>query len=115
MEKIYINILLGESMQTNKTNNIIFLRNIESNFIEEAIVILKDGIEINNEESEKKEDMNKKINILKEAEFIINHKINQENYKYEKNKSNKLEKKIKKLKIINIITIIICMLAIIVR
>lgn len=104
-------------MQTNKTNNIIFLRNVDSNFIEEAIVILKDGIKINNEyiNNLESKNINKEIDILKEAEFIINHKIKQANYNYEMFKVNKLERKIKKLKIISTILAIIGFLAIIVR
>lgn len=104
-------------MQTNKTNNIIFLKNMESNFIEEAIVILKDGIKINDEDINNLENKktNKNINILKEAEFIVNSKIEYANYKYEKFKTDKLEKKIKQLKIISTISTIIGFLAIIVR
>lgn len=40
-------------MQTNKTNNIIFLKDVESNIIDEAIVILKDNIKLNDLKEEK--------------------------------------------------------------
>ncbi len=97
-------------MQKNKTNNIVFLKNIESNIIEEAIVILRKNIKLENIENS---DMNKNIDILKEAEIIINQRISSENYKFEKYKFNKLENKFKKIKIINIILIIVLVLLII--
>lgn len=90
-------------MQKNKTNNIIFLKNVESNIIEEAIVILRKNIKLENFENT--ED-NKNINILKEAESIINQRIDNNQMKFDKYRINKLEIKIKRLKIINIVLII---------
>ena len=90
-------------MQKNKTNNIIFLKNVESNIIEEAIVILRKNIKLENFENT--ED-NKNINILKEAESIINQRIDTNQMKFDKYRINKLEIKIKRLKIINIELII---------
>lgn len=95
-------------MQVNKTNNIVFLKNVESNLIEEAVVILKNGVTLNNnlkEKTNKKEEKN--INILKEAELIVNQKIRENDIKFEKYKVNKLEKKIKILKFINSILILL--------
>ncbi len=95
-------------MQVNKTNNIVFLKNVESNLIEEAVVILKNGVTLNNnlkEKTNKKEEKN--INILKEAELIVNQKIKENDIKFEKYKVNKLEKKIKILKFINSILILL--------
>ena len=95
-------------MQVNKTNNIVFLKNVESNLIEEAVVILKNGVTLNNnlkEQTNKKEEKN--INILKEAELIVNQKIKENDIKFEKYKVNKLEKKIKILKFINSILILL--------
>ena len=51
-------------MQVNKTNNIVFLKNVESNLIEEAVVILKNGVTLNNnlkEKTNKKEEKNIKM------------------------------------------------------
>ncbi len=93
-------------MQTNKTNNIIFLKDVESNIIDEAIVILKDNIKLNDLKEEKNNIINKDINILKEAEIFINQKINMENIKLEKYKTSKMQKKIKKLKILNIVLLL---------
>ena len=95
-------------MQVNKTNNIVFLKNVESNLIEEAVVILKNGVTLNNnlkEKTNKKEEKN--INILKEAELIVNQKIKENDIKFEKYKVNKLEKKKKILKFINSILILL--------
>ena len=95
-------------MQVNKTNNIVFLKNVESNLIEEAVVILKNGVTLNNnlkEKTNKKEEKN--INILKEAELIVNQKIKENDIKFQKYKVNKLEKKIKILKFINSILILL--------
>ena len=95
-------------MQVNKTNNIVFLKNVESNLIEEAVVILKNGVTLNNnlkEKTNKKEEKN--INILKEAELIVNQKIKENDIKFEKYKMNKLKKKIKILKFINSILILL--------
>ena len=52
-------------MQTNKANNVIFLKNTESNIIEEAFLILKENVKINDFKDNKE---NKKIDVLKEAE-----------------------------------------------
>lgn len=93
-------------MQVNKTNDVIFLKNVESNIIDEAIVILKENVKtnkvkVNEEKSEKNE-----INILKEAEVIVNHKLKEQNIKFEQYKVEKLEKKNKILKIINVLLIV---------
>ena len=102
-------------MQKNKTNDVIFLKNLESNLIEEAIVILKKNIKLDSIENDTNEKKLTSSNILKEAEMLINQKINQSDIKYEKFKVNKLENKIKRLRIINIVAVIIGILAIIVR
>jgi len=99
-------------MQINKTNNVIFLREFESNVISEAFVVLKENIKITNLKNDISS-KNENINILKEAEFLINQRLNQNNLEYEKFKLNKLEQKVKILKVINIITIITLMTVII--
>ncbi len=97
-------------MQTNKANNVIFLKNTESNIIEEAFLILKENVKINDFKDNKE---NKKIDVLKEAESLINEKIKESNLKFEKFKIEKLEKKIKILKISNIIFVIAVIISII--
>lgn len=96
-------------MQINKTNNIIFLKNVESNIIEEAFVILKDNIKITENKyisNDFKFETDTSLNILKEAELIINQEIIKKDNEFEVFKINKLEKKLKLLKIINILLVI---------
>ena len=104
-------------MQVNKTDNVIFLKDLESNIIQEAFVILKDNIKF--EKCEKEENFSKnegkKINILKEAEILINQEISNNNLKYEKYKISKLERKIKILKILNIMFVIAFISCIIIK
>ncbi|MBR3614006.1 MAG: hypothetical protein IKL55_02380 [Clostridia bacterium] len=104
-------------MQINKTENVIFLKNVESNIIQEAFVILKDNIKL--EKSNSKDNIlekdNKEINILKEAEELINQEISSNNIKYNKYKILKLEKKLKVMKFINIISIVGLILYIIIK
>ncbi len=91
-------------MQLNKLNNIIFLKDVESNVIEEAFIVLKEGVKMHQLKNEKSE--NKNINIFKEAELIVNEKLNKSNIEYEKFKIKELEKKIKVSKTINIMLVV---------
>lgn len=95
-------------MQVNKTDNVIFLKDVESNLIQEAFVILKDNIKF--EKSEKNECFFKKdikqINILKEAEALINQEFDKNNLKFEKYKISKLQRKIRILRLFNIFLVI---------
>ena len=93
-------------MQINKTNNVIFLKEFESNIISEAFVVLKEEINFTNLSPIKTKKSISKMDILKEAEFLITQKIKQNKIEYERFKINKLERKMKILKIINIISII---------
>lgn len=103
-------------MQTNNIKNIVVLKNLPSNIVEEAIIILKSNkyakklqmIEKNNnKELEQKEESSKEY-IVKEAEDILSGYIN----KIEKNKfierpSKSLKEKYKKLKKYSIIITIL--------
>ena len=93
-------------MQLNKLNNIIFLKDAQSNIIEEAFIVLKEGVKINQLKNEKDKTKDESINILKEAELIINEKLDKLNIEYEKFKIKELEKKIKISKVMNIILVI---------
>ena len=104
-------------METNNMKNIIVLKNLPSNLIEEAIVILK-----NNKESKKLEYIEKNINktknnkrctkeyMIKEAENVVSSYIS----KIEENKKYKpifnIEKKYRLLRIYSIIASIILIL-----
>lgn len=101
-------------MQISKTNNVIFLKNVESNIIDEAFVILKDNVKVSETEEEIVTSNMEEVNVLNEAELLINQKINQNNLEYDKFRIKRLEKKTKILKVMNIITIvafIICVIA----
>ena len=94
-------------MQINKLNNIVFLKDLESNIIEEAFVVLKEKVKINNIKENCKLKEKNEVNILKEAEILINSKLDENNIEFEKFKLKTLEKKYKKIKIINILLLIL--------
>ena len=90
-------------MQISKTNNVIFLKDVESNIIKEAFIVLKDNVRFENQQQESRiENTNRTIEILKEAELLINEEINKRNLYYEKYKLLKLQKKLKLQKLLNI-------------
>ena len=91
-------------MQINTTENVIFKKDVESNIIEEAFIILKENVKFKS--FRKDGDMNN-INVLKEAESLINQELHFNKLQFEKFKIEKLNKKIKLLKITNLINIII--------
>ena len=91
-------------MPINTTENVIFLKDVESNIIEEAFIILKENVKLKS--FRKDGDMNN-INVLKEAESLINQELHFNKLQFEKFKIEKLNKKIKLLKITNLINIII--------
>lgn len=91
-------------MQINTTENVIFLKDVESNIIEEAFIILKENVKLKS--FRRDGDMNN-INVLKEAESLINQELHFNKLQFEKFKIEKLNKKIKLLKITNLINIII--------
>ncbi len=98
-------------MQLNKLNNIIFIKNTESNIIDEAFIILKNNVKIN-EFSFNNVDTFRldQIDIQKEAENIINKEIQEKNIEYEKFKLKKLVDKNRRLKLFNILTIIVAVI-----
>lgn len=91
-------------MQKNKVNNIIVLKEMASNFVEEAIVVLKPNIEFKNEDKKTKSkelsetEKNKNKSIIKEAEFIIENSLNKLHEESNKNEKRKIEEKYKKIK-----------------
>lgn len=94
-------------MQINKLNNIVFLKDLESNIIEEAFVVLKEKVKINDIKENCKLKEKNEVNILKEAEILINSKLDENNIEFEKFKLKTLEKKYKRIKIINILLLIL--------
>ncbi len=98
-------------MESNQLKNMIVLKNLQSNIIDEAFIILKNNKKIKlKERIEKKEDgerekEKKEEYIVKEAEMVINSFMSGiEREKQIKNNAMKLlEKKCKRLKIVSII------------
>ena len=87
----------------NKTNSVIFLKDIESNIIEEAVIVLKENVNINKLNNEN--EFNK--GILNEAELIINERVKENDLEFQKYKITKLTKRIRILLITNILLIIL--------
>ena len=90
-------------MQKNKLNNVIVLKDISSNIVEEAIVVLKSNIDLKQEEKKALSLSNEKIVgknkcILKEAEFVIENCISQMQTRNKEKENEKNEKKYKMLK-----------------
>lgn len=93
-------------MQLNKLNNIVFLKDIESNLIEEAFVVLKDNVNLTKLE-EKINKTETKKSVLNEVEVLINTELKVNELKFEEYKFKKLSKKYNFLKIINIILVVV--------
>ena len=93
-------------MQLNKLDNIVFLKDLESNIIEEAFIVLKDNVNFTNMEKEKYK-KNEKTMILYETESLINNEFKINDLKFSEYRLKKLSKKYRILKIINVILILI--------
>ena len=100
-------------MKLKKMNNIIYLKDIESNIMEEAVIVLKDNSLVNYLKKDEDYNINKEKSIIEEAEMFINQKIEKTIIEQEKIKIGKIKKKYKYLKIFNIILILILILVII--
>ena len=105
-------------MQNSKLKNSIVLREMASNVVDEAIVILKPNIKIKNFQKVKNSKNSKETGgkdfIIKEAENVINEYINKLNEKSSKSKILKLENKIKILRVTNIMFFIILIISILI-
>jgi len=114
MEKISINenqMFKEDFMDINKMRNIVILKDLPSNLIEEAFVVLKENQKIKKFEyaenkaekfSEVKDGLNADDYVIKEAELLISNYINKiENQDLiGKKRNNTLIKKYKKLKVL---------------
>lgn len=110
-------------MEENNMKNIIVLKDLPSNLIEEAIVILKENVNIKNI-NKKKENIkvtargkvNSKEYIIKEAESVVASYIaNLEKPKQMELTNNKIKKKYKNLKKLTAFFAVIAILGIIVN
>ena len=107
-------------MQLSKMKNIIVLKGMSSNVVDEAIVVLKPNINIKQNEYNKKtkfslDEKNKKMIVVKEAEQTINSYVKKLQKDSKKIEEDKLKMKYKFLQICNvclILTIIIASLII---
>ena len=98
-------------MESNKMKNMVILRNLPSNMVEEAFVVFKNNVKIH---KTKMADINKSISksenqkfndyIIKEAELVVSNYISQiEKKELELSKGNiKLKEKYKRLKVMSI-------------
>lgn len=110
-------------METNSLKNIIVLKSLPSNIIDEAIIILKSNkyakkfqtIEKNNKEAFAKTDLIKKEYIVKEAEALLAGYVKEVENRNQFNKNNQeIKKKYRILKKYSIaITILFCISTII--
>ena len=110
-------------MRKNKLNNVIVLKELSSNIVEEAIVVLKPNVDLkvnentktflkngqienkrNNFKNKKSENHN---TILKEAEFVIEHYISQMQMKKTQKDNDKRDKKYKILKRATLVLILL--------
>ena len=94
-------------MVNNKLKNIIVLKGMASNVVQEAIVILKPNIELDkNNLIVKNKDINgkgsKKKCVVSEAEYVINNYIKEIEISSNKRKKQKIEKRYKISKFINL-------------
>ena len=104
-------------METSKLKNMVVLRNLPSNLVDEAIIVLKSNkkikklekIEKNRGTSLEKNNKKDKEYILKEAEMIVNEYMSKIENKDKKEIFNKEAKiKYKKLRKYAIVTTVIC-------
>ena len=103
-------------MEASNLKNMVVLKNLPSNIVDEAIIILKNSKKIkklekveNNKTTNKKEKQTtQKDYILKEAEMLVNSYVSKiENKEDKKFEDNKMQQKYKKIKKYSIITTII--------
>lgn len=111
-------------MQSNSVKNIVILKNLPSNIVEEAIVILKSNkyakklqmIEKNNNKELEQKESNNKEYIIKEAEAVLSSYVRKIEDKKNCDKQNKpLNEKYKKLKKYSIIVTILFVISFIIN
>lgn len=99
-------------MQKNKLNNVIVLKEIPSNIVEEAIVVLKPSVNLELYENantvlQKQQTDNKNNAILKEAENVIDNYVRQLQTKSEQIENFKTKKRYNFFKKVTIILAIL--------
>lgn len=111
-------------MQTNNVKNIVVLRNLPSNIMEEAIIILKSNkyakklqmVENNNNKELEKKESNNNEYIVKEAEDLLSTYVSKiENNKNVDRPSKTLKEKYSKLKKYSIVITIFFVISLIIN
>lgn len=103
-------------MNLSKMKNIIVLKGMASNVVDEAIVVLKPNVKIKQSEYNKKgtnleSGKNKKMIVVKEAEATINMYVNKLQKDSKKIENDKLKMKYRFLQISNVVLILIIIIA----
>ncbi len=94
-------------MKVDKMSNIVVLKGISSNVVEEAIVVLKPNITLKSSKIKTTSEHNKTNTILKEAEHVVNsyiHKMQDESNKIEKQTIKKKYQYLKTFTVLLILT-----------
>ncbi len=112
-----VNRIGGFYMDKEKMRNIIVLKNLPSNLVEEAFVIVKNTkmakqLQKGEGKKEKKEDKNVKNSIVKEAEMVISNYLQEVEKEKNKTSYHRLVKKYKTIKVTNMILVCAMLLAI---
>ena len=107
-------------MNTEVMKNMVIIKNLPSNMIEEAFVILKPNLKVKelntlNLEQKDTREFNKKSNnyVIKEAELLVSEYISKIEKRENIRKNNDIEKKYKKMKkksMVSFIFAIICLI-----
>lgn len=97
-------------MQLSKMKNIIVLKGMASNVVDEAIVVLKPNVKLKQSEYNTKgkmnrEDKNKKMIVMKEAENTINNYVKKLQKEANSKEEMALRKKYKFLQVCNVVLI----------
>ena len=106
-------------MENSQMKNIVVLKNLPSNMIEEAIVIFKSKksarefqyIDKDTKASKQKDSKDKKDFIIKEAESVISNYINNSEKNNKKKENSIINKKYKRLKIYSVLISIAFLIA----
>ncbi len=109
-------------METSNMKNIVVLKNLPSNIVEEAIVILKGNKKIKkleladkkNSKNVQNEEFKNKEYILKEAEMLVSNYIDKtQDYKNGEKNTKKDKKKIKILKRYSIVVTVLLLISLV--
>lgn len=103
-------------MQLSKMKNIIVLKGMASNVVDEAIVVLKPHVKIKQSEYNRKgkqnlQDKNKKMIVMKEAESTINTYVKKLQKETKKSETQVLKMKYKFLQICNAVLVLSIIIA----